>query len=77
MARNIYQHIWCLLCEQSPASGILRRMMRGKRLVPLGEGEATPHVCADCGNKHHDERGKPHEGEPTRWRFMQPEDSSA
>lgn len=69
MPKPLYAHVWCLICESSPAAGTLVRITPNGEQVPLAEDEKTPHVCLGCGKQHSREKGKPFNGFSTLWRF--------
>lgn len=62
--------VWCLICEQRPAQGTLRRVFADSMApVILDVGEPVPQVCEPCADAHHGTPGAVAHDRPTVWEF--------
>lgn len=67
---ELYDHVWCLVCDQQPAAGTLCRVTANGAKTTLEDDESIPHVCTPCGRSINHAEGKPFHGFSTVWRFL-------
>ncbi len=62
---------WCLICEQRPAEGTLRRIFTSSG-APVIADTAVPvaRVCQVCADQHHGTPGEAHHTRTTVWEFI-------
>lgn len=70
MASNTTDVVWCLICEQRPAEGTLRRVFRDSLAPVAPDGpRAVPRVCQRCADEHHRTPAQRARNRETVWDF--------
>lgn len=68
---------WCVICEQRPAEGTLRRTYLDDGSY-VNHNPVQPTVCQVCAEKHHHSQGKSESRRVTLWEFeLFPEEDTA
>jgi hypothetical protein len=63
--------IWCLICDQRPAEGMLRRLFSDSMAPVISDPRAvTPRVCQSCADQVHGMPGLMANGRPTTWDYV-------
>ena len=67
----IVKQVWCLICAQRPAEGVIRRVyMHSGDVVVVSPNQPVPRICQVCADEHHQTPAKPERGSNTFWEFV-------
>jgi hypothetical protein len=62
---------WCLICDQRPAEGTLRRLFADSMAPVIADPHAVvPLVCQPCADQVHGMTGSTTNGRVTTWDFV-------
>lgn len=73
-AKAVLEGVWCLICEQRPAVGVMRRVYVDTGVVVAKPGTPQPQVCRMCADKHDRTQAKSASDRLTMWEYREGED---
>lgn len=66
----VVEKTWCLICEQRPVEGVIRRVyVDTGTYVVTAPNAPLPRICQTCANRHHNRMAKPDGDRSTIWEF--------